>query len=190
MAEVTLKCPSCEKDVTLGDIECPHCGMNLKSGEAFETRVKKAKGKEKHPEHFGRGIYFGVVVAFSLVIFAGFMYQGLVEETIQQKRELFEYAVLKLQEIDDLVVAGKHEWAQGNPAAAQGKYDEAREATQELITWIDGEAARIKPEQPYAKKHTESWRRLEPEYNRRVAKRLLYNLKAKAQYTLEQIPLS
>ena len=56
MAKVVLQCPSCGKEVELGEIECKYCGVNLKSGEAYESKVKKGKSKDKHPEHFGAGI--------------------------------------------------------------------------------------------------------------------------------------
>jgi len=189
MGKVTLKCPSCGGDVQLGDVECPHCGVNLKSGESFETRVKKARGKARHPEHFGRGLYVSVILAFGLITFAGFMYQRLVEKTLVARWDTFQYAVLKMQEIEDTVAVADRLRAQGHAGEAQKKYEEARQAANELISWLAAEAEKIKPREPYSGQQKRSWRGgTGPEYNRRVAKSQLNNLKRKAEALLESIP--
>ena len=82
MAEVEVECPSCGGMTKLGEVICPQCGVNLKSGEAFEARVKKARGKAVHPEHFSVGIYALVLVAFGACTFAGYMYQRAVAKSI------------------------------------------------------------------------------------------------------------
>ncbi len=189
MAKVVLQCPSCGKEVELGEIECKYCGVNLKSGEAYESKVKKGKSKDKHPEHFGAGILLGVAVAFALVTFSGYMYQKLVRETFVQKPDLFKYPVLRMRELGDMVRAGDVLLSQGELKRAKAKYEEARDATQELVKWLQTEADRIKPEEPY-KKQQESryaWRQAQ-NYNKRVAKRQLANLKLKAERFLETIP--
>ncbi len=189
MGKVILKCPSCGKDVELGDIECKHCGVNLKSGEAFESRVKKAKGKDKHPEHFGGGLLLGVTLGFAAFVFSGYMYQGAVEKTFAQKPDLFKYPVQRMREIGDMILAGDALGAKGESKLARAKYEEARDATTELMKWLQTTADQVKPEQPYKKEHESIYGRpQEPNYNKRVAKRQLTNLKVKAQDMLETIP--
>ncbi len=70
--EQTLECPSCHGMVTVGEIKCPHCGVNLKSGESFEAQVKRARGKAKHKEIYTGGLYIGIMLAVGLCIFAGY----------------------------------------------------------------------------------------------------------------------
>lgn len=168
MAEVELKCPSCGRTVQLGDIECPHCGVNLKSGESFAARVKRARGKAKHPEGLTGGIYVGVAIVFLLLSLAGYFYQSRMESVIEEKPELFVHYIEDLQLIED--------WE------AAGKYADARKKAQELSEQLLNEAARIKPKQAYdpdAKK--EKW-------DKRGAKRLLNNLRAKVERKLDELP--
>ncbi|MHC4479447.1 MAG: zinc ribbon domain-containing protein [Planctomycetota bacterium] len=188
MAKVEMQCPNCGGVVELGDIECVHCGVNLKSGETYETRIKQARGKGLHPEHFIGGIYTAVALGFGLVMFAGFMYQRSTEKVIRQKPGLFDYPVLKMQEIDDLVAFARHDAARGDDAEARYKYNQARKRMRELIEWITIEEQSIKAKQAYAPKTQTYGMRREKEFNRKGAKRLLRNLRAKARFKLEQIP--
>ncbi|MHC4593158.1 MAG: hypothetical protein ACYS8L_10770 [Planctomycetota bacterium] len=189
MAKVELQCPSCGGLVELGDVECVHCGVNLRSGESYETRVRQARGKGLHPEHFAPGLYMGAAIAFALAVFAGWMYQRAVQKTIQDKPGFFRYPVLRIQELDDLVAAGHIAAAKGKPNEADYHYNRARKGMEELIHWIDAEDARIRVKDPYSPetpdRHT--WR-VEKKYNKRGAKRLLKNLRAKAEFKLSQIP--
>jgi len=189
MAKAQLECPSCGSKVELGDITCKICGVNLKSGESFETRVRQARGKAVHPEHFTGRIYISVVMAFGLVVFSGLMYQIIVEKTITQVPELFRYPVEKLEEIRGLVARGDTEEAQGHQEEAQQVYRLARQRTEELIQWLTAEADAIVVETPFReegpKRHSY---RQEKEYNKPVAKRLLKDLRAKAQVELDRIP--
>jgi len=189
MAKAQLECPSCGSKVELGDITCKICGVNLKSGESFETRVRQARGKAVHPEHFTGRIYISVVMAFGLVVFSGLMYQIIVEKTITQVPELFRYPVEKLEEIRGLVARGEAEAAQGHQEEAQQVYRLARQRTEELIQWLTAEADAIVVETPFReegpKRHSY---RQEKEYNKPVAKRLLKDLRAKAQVELDRIP--
>jgi hypothetical protein len=203
MAKAQLECPSCGSKVELGDITCKICGVNLKSGESFETRVRQARGKAVHPEHFTGRIYISVVMAFGLVVFSGLMYQIIVEKTITQVPELFRYPVEKLEEVRGLVARGDTEAAQGHKLlakgdteAAQGHQEEAqqvyrlaRQRTEELIEWLTSEADAIVVETPFRmegpKRHSY---RQEKEYNKPVARRLLKDLRAKAQVELDLIP--
>jgi hypothetical protein len=189
MAKVELQCPSCGGQVALGDIECVHCGVNLKSGEAFESRVKQAKGRGFHPEHFAGGLYIGVVTAFVLVMFAGWMYQKAVHKTMQQRPALFSYPVLRMEELDDIVATGHVAAAEGQPNVADYHYLQARKHMEALIVWIEKEDQRIKPKDPYAPETSgRHGTRAERKYNKRRAKKVLKSLKAKAEFKLRQIP--
>ncbi len=189
MAKVQMQCPSCGGEVELGDIECRHCGTNLKSGESFAARVKQAKGKASHPELFSGRIYLGVTIAFVLVVFAGYMYQRGVEKTIRQVPELFEYPVLKMQEIRDIRAMGDSAGAAGKQKLADYHYGQARMRAEQLIAWIETEDRHIKLDSLYApEKKRPSWMPPEREYDRRAAKRLLKTLKAKVQRLLDSIP--
>ena len=188
--EVKLQCPSCHGEVSLGEVECPHCGVNLKSGESYEARVEQAKGKSMHPEHFGGRICLAVAFALTLVLFAGFMWERAVQKVFAAKPDLFKYPVLKLQEIDDMIARGYREQARGEDTVARKTFVDARRETEELITWIDEKDESIKPDVPYAKEPTRRgsrWR-TETKYNRRLAKRVLKNLKAKAESRLKRMP--
>jgi len=191
MAKAQLQCPACGSKVQLGDIECKICGVNLKSGESFEARAKKAKGKAVHPEHFSGRIYVGVVVAFGMVVFAGLMYQTkVVEKSFAERMDLYQYPVQQLQDIQDLVTVARQEAVSGNSKAAAEDYATAKQRAQTLIEWLTTQADRIKPEEPYAKEVRDpySYGSSEPKYNRTVAKRLLNDLKAKAENELNSIP--
>jgi uncharacterized membrane protein YvbJ len=191
MAKPQLQCPACGSKVELGDIECKVCGVNLKSGESFEARAKKAKGKAVHPEHFTGRIYVGVAVAFGMVVFAGLMYQTkVVEKSFAERPDLYQYPVQQLQEVQDLVTVARQEAASGNAKAAAEDYRTATQRAQTLIEWLTTQADRIKPEQPYERQTYDPYTpgSNQPKYNRTVARRVLNDLKAKAERELSSIP--
>lgn len=192
MAEGQINCPSCGTAVGLGDIECPTCGMNLKSGEAYETRVKHAKGKDVHPEHFTGPIYIGVIVAAALILFAGLKWQENCEKSMGEQQELFDYAVVQMQAVDDLVARGELALEEGDAESARQSFEEARATAQALATWLQETADLIKPDeteiltgQPRRPQH---FGRQEKEYDKKTVKRLLVALQKKAERKLEEIP--
>ncbi len=191
MAKAQLQCPACGSKVQLGDIECKVCGVNLKSGESFETRAKKAKGKAVHPEHFAGRIYVGVVVAFGMFVFAGVMYQTqMVAKSFKERPDLYQGPVQEIQKIEDLITEGNVEQAAGNVKAAQEDYTAARESAQKLIEALRLQVDSIKPEEPYATEQRSpyDYGNKEPRYNRTMARRLLSDLRAKAEKLLDRIP--
>ena len=189
--QVKLQCPACHGEVNLGDVECPHCGVNLKSGESYEARVKQAKGKDTHPEHFGGRIIMAVAFALALALFAGFMWERAVRKVLADRPDLFRYPVQKLQEIDDMVVLGHQQQAQGDDAASRKTFVDARRETGELIDWITEMDDSIKPDVPYrqdtSRKGSHPWRK-QKEFNQTLAKRELKNLRVKAEVRLRSIP--
>jgi hypothetical protein len=193
MADVTLKCPSCGEDVGLGDIVCASCGINLKSGEAYETRVKQAKGKAVHPEHFASPVYVVGLVAAAVFLFAGLKWQQTCEEAMTQQPEWFSYAVLQMRNVDDLVAQGNLALQGGDSEAARKAFEEARGTAEGLVGWLQQMADSIKPDESEiltGKPKTPRGyaTRKETPYDKNVVKRLLVNLQKKAQRKLEQLP--
>ena len=191
MAKAQLQCPACGSRIQLGDIECKVCGVNLKSGESFAARAKKAKGKAVHPEHFAGRLYFGVVIAFGLFVFAGLMYQTqMVERSFKERPDLYQGPVQQIQQIQDLITEGDQEQAAGNAKAAQEHYTDARDTAKKLMDALDTQVNSIKPEEPYAPEQQSpyAYGSAQPKYNRTMARRLLSDLRAKAENQLNRIP--
>ncbi len=93
--------------------------MNLKSGESFETQVKRAKGKSKHKDIYTGGLYVGSILAVALCVFAGYMYQRKVEGVISGQAEELRPLLEKFQHVRDMADAGQ--------------YAQARQAGEDLL---------------------------------------------------------
>ncbi len=172
MPTTGLICPSCGSPVSPDDVECPRCGVNLKSGESYETRVRRARGKLRHTEGLVGGLYIALAFVLGLSCIGGYSYQARMERVIVQRPDLFREPIRRLQEIDDLI--------------AVGRSAEARETALALARELDTTADQIQVRDLYAPK-TPPPRRYrttasEPEYDRRGAKRLLHNLAEKARF--------
>jgi len=186
--EARLQCPSCGKEVGLGEIECPHFGVNLKSGEAYETRVKQAKGKQEHPEHFGGRVGAAVVVALGLIFFAGFMYERASRKVLADVPEFFRPPVETLQKVDDMLARADQQQAMGESAAAGKTFADARHELEGLVEWLQKTDESIRSDAAYAQDtNPHPWRQ-QKEYNRGVAKRQLKNLRAKVELRFKRIP--
>lgn len=172
MASPQLKCPSCNGPVDLGEIECPHCGVNLKSGESYEARVKRARGKLKHSEGLSGGLYLGVGLAFLLCTVGGYMYQTKMEAAIKERPHFFVGPIEDFQKVEDLVAGGLH--------------DLARDRAKELVEKLEAEAESIRPRDRYARPKS-PWARRRRKFDERGARRLLNNLKAKTEFKLNKI---
>lgn len=68
-------CPSCGKTVSTNDLKCEFCGVDLKSGESFQTQVGRQKSKARHAEHFADTVLVGVIMLFALLLTGGYLYQ-------------------------------------------------------------------------------------------------------------------
>jgi hypothetical protein len=178
--------------VGLGDIQCPNCGINLKSGESYESRVKQAKGKMVHPEHFAAPIYVIALVAAAVFLFAGLKWQEACEAAMAQQPEWFDFAVTQMQTMDGLVAKGKQARREGDSEAEKKSFDEARAIGEELVGWLSQTAEAIQPDESEIltgrPKQVGYGRRMEKQYDKKVVKRMLVNLQKKAERKLEQIP--
>jgi hypothetical protein len=179
MGKQQLECPSCHGAIALGDIRCPHCGVNLKSGESFETQVKRAKGKVKHPEAYTGGLYIGIALALGLVIFAGYMYQRSVERVLADRSATFSPLIEKLQQVRDDADAGRYDVARQNGEALLKDIQVADDSIKPGVAFDVGEVANS-----YGTNYNK------PKGDERAAKRILANLAAKTQHILDSLPSS
>ena len=167
------ECPSCGQMVDAGSLVCPHCGINVRTGEVYELKVERAKGKEALPEHFGLGMALGLVLAFGLVLLSGFLYQRRTERVIKQQPEQFAGFIIRLEQMDGLAVAGD--------------LAEARELGEELISELTDRVNEFQIE--VASGTGQKGRDLRRTRNlRRAEKSLLQNIAKKAQHKLNRLP--
>ncbi len=176
MQRPELQCPSCGGPVRVGDIECKHCGVNLKSGESFEVRVKRARGKLKHNEGLTGGLYIGLGLAFVLLTLGGFLHQRRVERVLRQRPQMFVPRVQQLARLNRL--------------AASGQRAQARQEALEMARELREEADGMKFEDLYARPERDVWghpvqRKEEAPWDKSGGKSLLINLAAKAESKAE-----
>ena len=106
MSNAQMQCPTCGARISIGTLMCPSCGVNIRTGETYDTRLKRAKPKDIHPERLHQGVYVAVALVFALVMLGGFLYQRRVEQVFELKAELYAGYVGELDEIDALVHRG------------------------------------------------------------------------------------
>lgn len=179
MAEAELSCPNCGEPVGLGDVTCSNCGVNLRSGETYDSRVKRARGRGEHKKTYTGGLYMGVVGAFLLFVFAGYMYHRSMNKVISQVPQFFRGPVQELHEIRGMVHAGQTQ--------------EARQRLDALIQELDQKASSIKIESFTGAEQISNpgmRRAKKTEWSKRSAKRLLYRLKAEAETLRDEIAAS
>jgi len=181
MGKVILQCPSCGGQVELGDIECRHCGMNLKSGESYEEQVKKARGKDQHPERPVAPLVLGAAMLFGLLLLSGWAFQRRMEKAVTTYPGMFTRYIQEFQNIEDLVQAGD--------------YSVARERTEKLINALEKQAESIDVPDPYVKEKEDPWRKTTAARKKKkgyeaATRQLLLTLKAKAERRLKEIPAS
>jgi len=230
MADKDIKCPACGKAVQLGDITCAHCGVNLKSGESYESQVRRARGKARHPEHFADTILVGCVIAFALLLFASYMYQRRIEKVLylnppEKKTYRLQTYITRLNMIDALAATddkakaadilatnrSAFEYTMFNGETNGGEYALVQETLgkstdvatftlafiDDLITDLEDRDREVEDEDPYAAAdrtltgdaYNTSRRGLnkKPEYSMKVYKRILRNIKSKAQRKKKQL---
>ena len=128
-------CPSCGVPLDVGVLTCPECGINIRTGEAYQTRVERAKAKRFHPERYHQGIYMGAAVLFVLVMLAGGILQRRTERGIRQNREFFEGSFKTLE--NQQVHFFRALWEIDSLASAE-RVDDASALADELVSIAEG----------------------------------------------------
>ncbi len=167
MAQAQLTCPNCGTAVDVGDVVCPNCGVNLKSGESYEERVKKATGKLEHPEKPAGGLFVGLMVVLGIALFGGYMMQKRAEDILRATPEMFVPRIRWIQRLQDEMAGGDKE--------------QARAAARSLIDGIDSKVMDME----MTIQQREQLKGIEgPGYNEKAAMGLLKSLKLKAGRTV------
>ncbi len=136
MAETgKMPCPSCGAPLDVGVLTCTQCGINIRTGEAYQTRVERAKQTRTHPERYHQGIYMGAAVLFVLVMLGGGMVQRRAERVIREKRELFQgsFKTLEKQQVHFFHAL----WEIDSLASAE-RIDDARALADEVVSVAEG----------------------------------------------------
>ncbi len=184
MSQSVQRCPTCKTEVEKSQVECRVCGMNVKTGESFQDKVKRAKRAETHPEYFHRGILAMVLFGFVIFILAGFMYQRSREKilgreitVIKRLRKTIVYFrkhIERLEELDGMVAARK--------------YEDADKAAKTLIKDLNTELGVVRETIKAAYSDDEEGRvEAAKKSERLVAVSLLENIKAKTEHRLDII---
>lgn len=168
-----MNCPSCGATISASSLTCGSCGINVRTGEVYEVKVERAKGREPLPERFGAGIGTGLALAFGLVLLSGFLYQRRMEMVIKERLEDFRHDVVRMELVDSL--------------AAAGEITEARALGQELMADLTARADRIKVEAASGTR-PKGGEQKRSRGIRRAEKKLLLNLAKKVQYKLDHLP--
>ncbi len=163
MPETQLSCPNCSEPVGVGDVICPNCGVNLKSGESYEARIKKATGKLSHSEEMATGLFVGAMVVIALALFGGYLMQRRAVKVMRKKPDMFVPTIRWMQRLQDEMAAGNEE--------------RAKELARGLI---DNIAGRIREIESDIKIRQELKGLPEPKYSEEAALGLLNSLKLKA----------
>jgi len=167
-----LTCPNCGVSVKQSDITCPQCGTNMRTGESYETHMKRARSDELHPEHFAGRLGFVVTILFVLIIMAGFLYQRRVEKVLRDQDMVFADFLRRSDAIDTLI--------------ASGKTAEARALGRELIGDLKrADESIIIEDAPTTAQRDD--RNLRNKSERKAEKAQLKNLIAKVEYRLEKL---
>ena len=172
MGKEVLKCPNCGAKAAIDVILCPTCGTNIRTGETFDAKVKRARPRLLHPERFMKGVYLGVAVVFALVVLAGFVYQCQIEGALKLKPDEFRGYVSRLEMIDAL--------------AKRGEKQEARDVAEKLIKELRDKASKIRIEDAPTTAELNDPKRV-PRSIRAAEKALLGNLADKAEVKLEKL---
>ncbi|MFW5922869.1 MAG: zinc ribbon domain-containing protein [Planctomycetota bacterium] len=137
MPEDGAECPNCGEAVQPGETLCGHCGLNLVSGESYEERLKRARGRDKTAEE-GTSIG-GIALAFTfgLIILAGFLYHRRTLKVFRQDSDTFEGY---LERVDEVRTEAQ---ALSDPQTSAGSPDDVRRKGEELIEDLESDAEDI-----------------------------------------------
>ena len=169
----TMECPNCGATISASALTCGNCGINVRTGEVYEAKVERAKGREALPERFGAGMGASIALAFGLVLLSGFLYQRRTEKAIKERPADFIKYVVRMEQVNDL--------------AAAGEIADARALGQELFADLTtrGDGIRIEAASGTGVRTGEQAR---SKAIRRAEKKLLRNMAKKVQYRLDRLP--
>ena len=184
MGEDKSQCPNCSEPIEAGQTLCPNCGVNLVSGESFDEKVKRARGREKKVSEGVPALGIGLAVLFGLLLLAGFLYQGRVIKVLRNDPELWTDHIGRLQEVEFLVDQALEA---DSPSRAADLGERAREKSQELINELREEAESIEIESAPTTRQKREGKKA-PKALRQAKRTLLYNLAAKAEYHESRLP--
>ena len=105
--EAQRRCSDCGTKVPVKETECPYCGLNLDTGQSFEVKVKQAKPNRSHQATPLSTLLVMPVIAFALIVFAGYMYQRRAESIMDNNKSAVEPILTKLEKADNLARFGK-----------------------------------------------------------------------------------
>jgi len=146
---------------------CPHCGLNIRSGESYDAKVRRVKARDIRVERLGAPLLLGLAFMLGLIMLGGYLYQKRAETVIREKQAEFGNYIWRLETIDSL--------------AAAGRIEEAREAAEKLARELKARQAQIKIEAaPTSVQRRDPRRRPKP--IRAAEKSLLGNLAKKAEF--------
>jgi len=181
-----LPCFNCGAPVPVGALVCPKCGVNIKTGESYESRVDRAKAKELHPERYRQGIYAGVTALFFIILLSGFMFQRRNERILTEQSDRLQFT---LKAMGSAPVHCFRALDEIQRLASTGDAKGARELGNELIQAAEGEIAKVDRELAQKGRRgdkitwTEKWRFSGLKSN-------LKSVISKAEFTLSSLPES
>ena len=98
--ESRVPCPNCSYSIKAESVFCKNCGYNIQTGESYRARLKKAKGaRDRRPPVAGR-IGWLMILAFGLVLIAGFVYQRRMIAVIRENEAEYRGYVQRLEQAD------------------------------------------------------------------------------------------
>jgi hypothetical protein len=155
-----ILCPSCDKPVLVGEVQCPHCGVNMRSGETFDTQVKRTQAAAGHTGHVAGTIMLAVALLLGSTLGGGYVLHartrmllrtgpGLLGEPHRMTNLITRLSMIApLAEADSIaecraILAANREALDGTlnyiriPAKAQSGGSEAKDVYAELQTLFD-----------------------------------------------------
>lgn len=184
MGKDTAGCPNCGEPVEAGDTMCANCGVNLVSGENYEERIKRARGRQKKAREGAPVGGIGLAVLFGLLLLAGFLYQGRVIKVLRADPEDMSGYIGRLQKVEHLVDrALDAQSVSERDRFARRARDRGEALIEELRETADGIEIEAAPTTDQRDKDDQA-----PKAVRKARKTLLYNLASKAEHHLERLP--